>query len=188
MKIKEETGNKYWRLTVVGRAEEMYDKHGRALWDCTCECGSSAKVSGGYLRSGNTKSCGCLRTDAARSRCGSNNHFWKGGRSVCKKTGYVSLSGQEYPSRTKRYSEAEHRIVMARHLGRPLEDFEEVHHINGVKDDNRIENLELWTKSQPAGIRPEDAVAHAIEILSLYCPDSLKQVHIEYPSEECVWH
>lgn len=57
---------------------------------------------------------------------------------------------------------------MEQKLGRHLLPGENVHHLNGVRDDNRPENLELWVTAQPAGQRPEDLVAWAHEILRRY--------------------
>jgi hypothetical protein len=62
----------------------------------------------------------------------------------------------------------EHILVMERHLNRLLEKDENIHHINGVRDDNRIENLEIWVKPQPSGIRASDAIIWAKEIIKRY--------------------
>lgn len=62
----------------------------------------------------------------------------------------------------------EHTWIMIQHIGRPLHKGETVHHINGDRLDNRIENLELWHRSHPPGQRVDDKIAWCIEFLGQY--------------------
>jgi len=82
------------------------------------------------------------------SNYGERNGNWKGGRRV-NGNGYVEVRiGREdffFPMATHRFYVREHRLVMARHLGRCLQPWETVHHKNGIKTDNRITNLSLQT-------------------------------------------
>jgi hypothetical protein len=121
--------------------------------NCT-DCQSKV---GKYNTTGLCRSC---------SQRGPRHHRFSGGRNYSH--GYVILTGVFDHPNAKRGQIREHVLVMSNHLGRPLLPHEEVHHKNGIRDDNRIENLELWSKSQPAGARVEDLVAWANEILDLY--------------------
>lgn len=79
---------------------------------------------------------------------GSEHHNWKGGRTLNK--GYVSINTYKNPMFDGRPQTLEHRVIMTKFLGRKLLPNEIIHHKNGIKTDNRIENLELLTNSEHA--------------------------------------
>lgn len=103
-----------------------------------------------------SKSCGLKAMYASHSpeeRKKNHSRAWKGGRMY--RQGYVLQHAPDHPSLkgTTRAYVLEHRLVMEKELGRYLLPHEQVHHKNGIRDDNRPENLELWALQQPAGAR-----------------------------------
>lgn len=105
----------------------------------------------------------CIR---CHNGTGPDSPSWKGDTTYHKK-GYLMtwVKGRKYVF--------EHVLVMEEAVGRQLIAGENVHHLNGVRDDNRLENLELWCKLQPVGIRASDAVKWAQDVLELYAPELL---------------
>lgn len=156
------------------------------------ECSSCKRA---YVASSNHKSCPKCRSIHAKTPClkcgglcgriyelcalcsnvrqkGELNFNWKGG---AHKTsgGYIQRYAAGHPrlrSNCKAPYVLDHILVMEKKIGRYLLQGENVHHINGVKDDNRPENLELWTRHQPSGQRAKDLLAYARELIVLYEP------------------
>jgi len=81
---------------------------------------------------------------------GEKNHNWGGGRRKTSQ-GYIRIYKPDHPHVAARDTVFEHRLVMEEHLGRYLEPHEFVHHKNGIRDDNRLENLELVTQRNHRG-------------------------------------
>ena len=87
--------------------------------------------------------CFSCMSDARR---GSNNFHWHGGR--CIAHGYVLSYAPDHIHANHQGYVFEHRLAMEKHLGRLLTSDEVVHHINGIKHDNRLKNLRIMSKSE----------------------------------------
>lgn len=157
-KFIDRTGEKHGKLYIK---EFIALRNRRAIYLCVCDCGTEKELVISPILSGKTLSCGCYF--AGR---------WKG--KYTNKDGYVLVRVPHHPAANGGGYVFEHRLVIEKKIGRYLTRKENVHHKNGIRNDNREENLELWTKSQPYGQRANDLVAFALEVLKQYAPEYLK--------------
>ena len=91
-----------------------------------------------------------------------NKEKWK------SEAGYIQIYKPQNPNSNRSGCVFEHTFVMSENLGRPLKKNESVHHKNGIRDDNRLENLELWHRGQPGGQRLNEKIEWCKEFLLDY--------------------
>lgn len=131
------------------RAKIGLANHNRIILDVTRDKISAARM-GNSTRLG-MKNSPETRRKISIARMGrylrEENGHWKGGKASTG-CGYVLIYSQDHPYADSRHYVLEHRLVMEKHLGRILLPSEVVHHINGIRDDNRIENLELFSSQK----------------------------------------
>ena len=105
-------------------------------------------------------------------RRGREHHGWKGGK-LRTSAGYIQIYSPRHPNRTKCSKRGfggyvlEHRLVMEKNIGRYLFPWETVHHENGIKDDNRIENLELLPNQGKHNTRTQEVYKENIFLKKL---------------------
>lgn len=136
----------------VEQMREWYEKDGMTLQEIADRLGQKQKVVNKVAK---RHGFAMRKTGSCRERHAS----WRGGR-VVDKSGYILIHCREHPAASKSGYVREHRLVMEQHLGRYLLPGEVVHHKNDIRDDNRIENLELFGSNR----------AHLAETLKGKCP------------------
>ena len=136
--------NKYWLYKEYIKEQLSAQQVAKA---CNCNIGTILKWLGKFNipKRGRAEATKLWFKRNDSSIRGANHPRWKGGRKMSG--GYVQIYKPEHPFATNRYV-MEHRIVMERKIGRTLHSWETVHHINGVKNDNRIRNLKLLPRSE----------------------------------------
>jgi hypothetical protein len=160
------TGKRFGRWLVEGFSH-AHPKNG-AYWNCLCDCGTRKAIVASNLRKKcGSKSCGCLSDELKRARRGPKNPQYSG-EIRRHHNGYVIVKAYGHDNATETGDILEHRLVMSQMLGRPLFSDEQVHHKNGVRSDNRPDNLELKVGNHGSGITRTEAVAWANEILRRY--------------------
>ncbi len=154
---------KYNFLTAIKKIEN--DKYNNCQWLCKCDCGKGKIVIATDLKRNKVKSCGCLTRGPKINK--KVYVLRKKGR------GYIYFKSPNHPNRTREGFVLEHRLIMEKYIGRLLINEETVHHKNGLKDDNRIENLELWEKCHPMGRRIKDMIEFCVNYLKEHRPEIL---------------
>lgn len=163
-KLDIKIGSKFGNYTIIKEVKKVDKTKRRFL--CKCICGNTKEQNLIHLTTGVVVSCGCYIPSLNRGRLREKNRNWKGGRR--EEDGYILVYNPLHQKAKSNGYVREHVLVMENKLKRSLLPYENIHHLNGERGDNRIENLELWNTSHPPGQRIRDKIKWAKEILETY--------------------
>jgi hypothetical protein len=148
-----------------------FDDQGRDSWLCVCNCGRQVNAYTDDLRLGRARACRICDPESEIVQARRYPERPKPVSPISERrlqgTGYIlvrSPQGRWVP---------EHRLVAKKMLGRPLAEGERVYHLNGKRDDDRAENLQVRTSPPSSGLTPDELVRYAVAILERYAPERL---------------
>lgn len=166
--MKKPHGNKGKKLSAEARLKMSISRKGRVPWNKGIPWSEESKNKMSISHKNNLDAIEKLRNMSKANRGirmspetefkkgvrvsietefkkGINNIHWKEGRRKCN--GYICILSPEHPFKNKNETVHEHRLVVEKHINRYLAKNEVVHHINGIKTDNRVQNLMVFTSN-----------------------------------------
>ena len=142
-------------MARVNLKDWIASQHDRHI--CQCGCGGTIIVLRHHHARGIPRFINGHSSrveNGMRGRSNESNPNFKRGHYTTPR-GYVAILNPERTCKADKYI-YEHRYVMEKHLGRKLRSDEQVHHRNGIKTDNRVENLHLLSVSEHAALHQEE--------------------------------
>ena len=137
--IKDLTGKRFGRLIVICIGNRLPGRN--YAWLCLCSCGNYKIVRGTCLKTGDTKSCGCLRVEKLHIRRGKEHPSWKGG--INKSNGKVYIKADGHHKADKNGYVRKCVLVAEKALGKPFPLCAVVHHVDSMQDNDKNNNLVL---------------------------------------------